>query len=331
MLHRADGYAAVRYSARDYKDHRPRGKVARNPPRRRPFPGGPPPEERVRAAMPVLCLNSHVAYGYVGNDAAGFCLRRLGVEAWQIDTVALSNHPGYGACTGRVVPAAELRELLHGVTARGALAETDALLSGYLGQADQAAVVAEAARTLRAANPRALVIVDPVMGDTGPGLYVSRALADALAREVVPLADVVTPNAFELGWLTGRTVAGRDDALQAARDLLDAGPSTVIATSVPEGADSLGLLAVTREAAWALSVPRLNFPVPPNGAGDAIAGLIAAHLTRGAGPDRALAAAGNAVHRVLEATREAGRRELALPQAQDALADPGTRFAVAAL
>ncbi len=281
--------------------------------------------------MPVLCLNSHVAYGYVGNDAAGFCLRRLGVEAWQIDTVALSNHPGYGACTGRVVPAADLRALVDGVTGRGVLAGTDALLSGYLGAADQAAVVAHAATSLRAANPQALVIADPVMGDTDPGLYVGREVADALAQEVVPLADVVTPNAFELGWLTGRPVATRADALAAARALGARGPGLVIVTSIPEGADSLGLLAVTATRAWALSVPRLAFPVAPNGAGDAIAGLIAAHLTRGAGPDQALAAAGNAIHRVLEATRDAGRRELALPQAQDALVDPGGRFEVEAV
>lgn len=281
--------------------------------------------------MPVLCLNSHVAYGYVGNDAAGFCLRRLGVEAWQIDTVALSNHPGYGACAGRVVPAADLRALVDGVAARGVLADTDALLSGYLGSAEQAAVIAQAARSLRAANPRALVIADPVMGDTDPGLYVGREIAAALAGEVVPQADVVTPNAFELGWLTGRTVADRDDALAAARALLETGPQLVIVTSIPEGDESLGLLAVTEARAWALSVPRLSFPVAPNGAGDAIAGLIAAHLTLGAGPDQALAAAGNAIHRVLEVTREAGRRELALPRAQDALVDPGTRFAVTAL
>jgi pyridoxine kinase len=281
--------------------------------------------------MPVLCLNSHVAYGYVGNDAAGFCLRRLGVEAWQIDTVALSNHPGYGACAGRVVPAAELRALIDGVAARGILRATDGLLSGYLGAADQAAVVAHAGRTLRAANPRALVIADPVMGDSDPGLYVDREVAEALAAEVVPQADVATPNAFELGWLTGRAVTDRGSALAAARALLEAGPRLAIVTSIPESEATLGLLAVTAERAWALSVPRLTFPVAPNGAGDAIAGLIAAHLTRGARPDRALAAAGNAIHGVLEATRDAGRRELALPAAQDALVDPGTRFRVEAL
>ncbi|MBK1697143.1 pyridoxal kinase PdxY [Rhodovibrio salinarum] len=278
--------------------------------------------------MPVLCLNSHVVYGYVGNDAGSFCLRRLGVETWQVDTVALSNHPGYGDLTGRVVPAAELRALVDGVAARGVLEQTDALLSGYLGAAEQAAVVAHAGRTLRAANPQALVIADPVMGDAEPGLYVGQDIAEALAREVVPNADVVTPNAFELGWLTGRAVAGWEDALSAARALIQTGPGLVIVTSIPTSDDSLGLLAVTAERAWALGVPRLDFPVAPNGAGDALAGLITAHLVRGSSYAQALGAAGNAIHRVLEATRDAGRRELALPLAQDMLVAPGTRFAV---
>jgi pyridoxine kinase len=277
--------------------------------------------------MPVLCLNSHVAYGYVGNDAAGFCLRRLGIEAWQVDTVALSNHPGYGACTGRVVPAAELSDLVDGIAARGVLAEAEGLLSGYLGAAEQARAVVHAGRLLRRANPAARVVCDPVMGDAEPGLYVGRDVADALAEAVVPAADTVTPNAFELGWLTGREVHDRAGALAAARTLLDRGPSLVVVTSIPADG-GLGMLAVTRDAAWAVEVPRLAFPVAPNGAGDALAGLLTALLVDGAGPEAALEHAANAIHAVLEATREAGRRELALVQAQAVLTAPGRRFKV---
>jgi len=276
--------------------------------------------------MPVLCLNSHVAYGYVGNDAAAFCLRRLGVEAWQVDTVVLSNHPGYGACAGRVVAAAELRALVDGIAARGVLPTCTSVLAGYLGAAEQAAVAAHAFARVRAANPAALAVCDPVMGDAGPGLYVAREVAEALAATVVPAADAVTPNAFELGWLTGRPVTGEAEALSAARALLARGPRLVFVTSIPLDGDRLGLLAVRGDAAWALRVPRLDFPVPPNGAGDALAGLLTAHLCRGAAPAEALEAAANAVHAVLEATRDAGRRELALPAAQAALAEPPRRF-----
>jgi pyridoxine kinase len=282
-------------------------------------------------APSVLCLSSHVAYGYVGNDAAAFCLRRLGVEAWQIDTVALSNHPGYGARTGRVVPAAELRALVDGVAARGVLERCGGLLAGYLGAADQAAPVAHAIDTLRAARPGARIVLDPILGDTGPGLYVGEDVAAAIAETLLPRAGVVTPNAFELGWLTGRPVGGVEEALAASRALLARGPELVVATSVPAGAAHLALLAVTRTAAWRVAVPRLDFPVAPNGAGDALAGILTARLLRGADAPAALELAANAIHGVLEATRSAGRRELALVAAQDGLADPGLRFRARAM
>jgi pyridoxine kinase len=276
--------------------------------------------------MSVLCLSSHVAYGYVGNDAAAFCLRRLGVEAWQIDTVALSNHPGYGARTGRVVPAAELQALVDGVAARGVPAQCAGLLAGYLGAADQAEPAARAIAAVRAARPDARVVLDPILGDTGPGLYVGAAVAAAVAETLLPRADVVTPNAFELGWLADRPVSDADQALAAARVLLARGPGLVVATSVPAGPARLAMLAVTPAAAWQVTVPRLDFPVPPNGAGDALAGILTAQLLRGAGPAAALQHAANAIHGVLEATRSAGRRELALVAAQDALVAPGLRF-----
>jgi pyridoxine kinase len=248
------------------------------------------------------------------------------VEAWQIDTVALSNHPGYGARTGRVVPAEELQALVDGVAARGVLAQCDGLLAGYLGAADQAAPAARAFEAVRAARPGALAVLDPILGDTGPGLYVGAAVAAAIAETLLPQADVVTPNAFELGWLTGRSVADAGQALAASQGLLRRGPGLVVATSVPAGPDRLAMLAVTPTEAWQVEVPRLDFPVPPNGAGDALAGLLTAQLLRGAAPGAALERAANAIHGVLEATRRAGRRELALVAAQDALAAPGLRF-----
>lgn len=285
--------------------------------------------------MAVICLNSHVAYGYVGNDAAAFCLRRLGLEAWQVDTVVYANHPGYGAPAGRTVPAAELCALLDGLAARGAFAACEAVMTGYLADAAQGRAVLHAIDLLRAARPDAPVVVDPIMGDSGPGLYVPRAVATFLGEQVVARADMVTPNAFELGRLTGRSVRGRADAVAAARELSARGPHTVLVTSLPGAAGEVEVLALTRAAgepaAWGLRVPELHFPVAPNGAGDAMAGLFAAHLLRGRPVADALADSANAVHAVLEATQAAGRRELALVRAQAALADPPRRFRATAL
>ncbi|SDG09801.1 pyridoxine kinase [Limimonas halophila] len=272
--------------------------------------------------MPVLSIHSHVVYGHVGNDAAAFGLRRLGVEAWQIDTVRLSNHPGHGACTGGATEAGEIAALTDGLADLGVLDGCDAVLAGYLGTAAQAEPIAAAVQRVRAARPGALAVVDPIMGDPGPGRYVADTVADAVAERLVPRADLVTPNGFELGELTGLPVGSRAEALTAARALLACGPRMVLATSLPTDGDSVEMLAATADAAWAVRVPHLRFAVAPNGAGDLLAGLVTGWLVRGAALADALLAAADAVHEVLLATRDAGRRELTLVQAQDALAAP---------
>lgn len=281
--------------------------------------------------MTILSINSHVAYGYVGNDAAGFCLRRLGVEAWQVDSVVLSNHPGYGACTGRVTPAAEMTALLDGMERRGVLGGCRGVLAGYMGAAEQAAVVLDAFGRVRAADPRALCVLDPVMGDHAPGLYVKREIAAAIIETLVPKADVITPNAFELQEIAGMEVLDLESARAAARIVMERGPRIVLTTSIPNGEDRIDMLAMARDEAWALTVARLRFDVAPNGAGDALAGLFTGHLVQGRPLADALHRSANAVHAVLEATQAAGRRELALVAAQDAITQTPERFPVRAL
>ena len=281
--------------------------------------------------MNLLSLNSHVAYGYVGNAAAVFALQRLGLEVWPLHTVRLSNHPGHGGFTGGATSPAALDELVAGVIARDIPAACGGVVSGYLGAAEQASTVLRAVAAVRGARDDAIYVLDPVMGDAGPGLYVDPAIAGAMRDDLLPVADVVTPNAFELGWLTGRAVTDTQSGLDAARAVIARGPRLVAVTSLPVDAVTLGVLGVTADAAWLIRVPRLAFPVPPNGAGDLLTALIAGRLVRGDGLPGALAAATNAVNAVLLATREAGRRELALVAAQDALAAPPDTLRAAAL
>lgn len=280
--------------------------------------------------MTLLSLNSHVAYGYVGNAATTFALRRLGVEVWPVHTVDLAHHPGYGTWTGQVASANALRALIEGLAERHVFANCDMVLSGYLGAADQGAVVLDAVARVRDANPSARYILDPVMGDMGPGLYVDPAIARFFAESAVPRADVVTPNAFELGYLTGRPVTTLLEGYAAARALLSRGPSVVVATSLPLDGATLGVLAVTPRAGWLVRVPRLSFPVAPNGAGDLLAALLSGHLTQGAKLCRALGAAVNTVHGILEATAASARRELVLVGAQGFIAAPPVTLAVEA-
>ncbi|MFQ6017949.1 MAG: pyridoxal kinase PdxY, partial [Kiloniellaceae bacterium] len=279
--------------------------------------------------MAILSIQSHVAYGHVGNAAAVFALQRLGLEVWPVHSVQFSNHPGYGDWAGDILPAEHVRRVIDGIAARGVLGACDAVLSGYLGDAGLGEAVLVAVRQARAANPAALYACDPVMGDTAGGLFVRENIPAFLRERAVPLADIITPNAFELEQLTGLRIASLDDAIGAARQALALGPSIVLVTSLrhdatPDGA--IEMLAVTPEALWRVRTPFLKLDPAPNGAGDALAALFLAHYLSGRDAARALATAAAAIFAVVAATQAAGTRELQLIAAQDELVRPARRF-----
>lgn len=280
--------------------------------------------------MAILSIQSSVAYGHVGNAAAVFALRRLGFEVWPVDTVAYSNHPGYGAWRGRAAAAPEVAALIEGIAGLGVLAECQAVLGGYLGGAATGPVVLDAVAAVKAANGDALYCCDPVIGDAAEGIYVAADVAEFLKSEAVGRADIVLPNAFELEYLTGRAADTTDQALAAAGDLLGRGPRLVVATSVaapgetPESPETVETLAVTAAEAWVVAVPRLASPA--KGMGDLFAALFLGHYLRSRRPGEALGAAASAAFAVLAETARAGRRELALVAAQDAMVDPLPRF-----
>src|SRR6186713_2165449 len=180
--------------------------------------------------MNILSIQSHVAYGHVGNAAATFPLQRIGVEVWPVHTVQFSNHTGYGEWTGRVFEAALITELVRGIAERGALGQCDGVLSGYMGSADTGAAILDAVAQVRAANPRARYCCDPVIGDVERGIYVRPGIADFMRGFALPAADVATPNQFELELISGRTVATLQDARAAIAALQTVGPKTILVT-----------------------------------------------------------------------------------------------------
>lgn len=279
--------------------------------------------------MPILSIQSHVAYGHVGNAAAVFPLQRLGWEVWPVHTVLFSNHPGYGAFEGAVTPVDTVEAVLAGIAARGVLSDCEAVLSGYIGQAALGRAILRAAEAVRAANPSALYVCDPVMGDRVGGVYVAADIPDFMRAEAVPAADILLPNHFELEVLTGGPVADLDAAAEAAHALRARGPGIVVVTSferadAPPGA--VEMLIVTTDGVWLVETPRIDFEIAPNGAGDLLAALFTGQYLRLGDPVAALAEAAAAVYAVLEATKAAGRRELALVAAQAALVAPARRF-----
>ncbi len=286
--------------------------------------------------MNVLSIQSHVAYGHVGNGAAAFPLERLGFEVWRVNTVQFSNHTGYGGWTGQVFPAAELGELIDGIATRGVLQNCDAVLSGYIGDVSLGAVILEAVAKVRAANPAALYACDPVMGDVGRGLYVRPDIPAFMSERALPAADILTPNLFELEQLVGRPLAGRAQIAAAARELLARGPACVLVTSLtaasdrpPEGPPpEIEMLAVTRDGAWRVATPFLALDPVPNGAGDAVSALFLGYRLQGHSIAEALGRSAASIFAVMAATRKAGTRELQLIAAQDELVAPQRRFQV---
>ena len=278
-------------------------------------------------AMNLLSIQSHVAYGHVGNSAAVFPLQRLGVEVWPIDTVQFSNHTGYGKWQGRVFDAGLIRDMVGGIEQRGVLGECDGVLSGYMGGADIGAAILDAVATVRRANPAARYCRDPVIGDVGRGIFVREGIPQFMKEKAVPASDIITPNQFELDYLAGcesRTLA---DALAAVKAVHGLGPRAVLVTSLhvdgtPEGA--IDLLASDETGRFRLRTPKLNLVV--NGAGDAIAALFFAHYLRVGKINEALSKAASAIFGVLTKTAEVGAPEIQIVAAQQEIVEPSRVF-----
>jgi pyridoxine kinase len=278
-------------------------------------------------AMNILSIQSHVAYGHVGNSAAVFPLQRMGVEVWPIHTVQFSNHTGYGKWQGRVFDAALIRELVGGIEQRGVLGECDGVLSGYMGGADIGAAILDAVATVKRANPSAKYCCDPVIGDAGRGVYVREGIAEFMKAKAVPGADIVTPNQFELDYLSGRESKTLADALGAVAALHALGPGAVLVTSLhventPQ--DAIDMLGSDETGRFRLRTPRLQLVV--NGAGDAIAALFFAHYLRSGKIDVALSRAGSAIFGVLSKTAELGTPEIQIVTAQQEIVEPSKLF-----
>ena len=223
----------------------------------------------------VLSIQSHVVAGHLGNDAAAFALQRLGVEVWPIHTVQFSNHPGHGAWTGQTFDAAHMRSLIDGLDARGYLRRVDAVLSGYIGTAETGAVIAEAVARVKAQNTDAIYCCDPVMGDVGRGLFVKPDVPPFFVDIATSLADIATPNVFELSLLAGMSASALltvPGLVAAARALVKRCPRVVLVTGAHvTGDDRIATLAVTPERAWRVSTPYIPLTPMPNGMGDCIA------------------------------------------------------------
>ncbi len=279
--------------------------------------------------MKVLSIQSAVAYGHVGNSAAVFPLQRIGVEVMPVYTVTFSNHTGYGAWRGPLISPDDVREVITGIEERGVFPQIDVILSGYQGSEGIADVILDAVARIKAANSAAIYACDPVMGNAKSGCFVAPAIPILLRERVVPAADIITPNQFELGYLTGTEPDTLESTLRSVDLARDMGPRTVLVTSVerPDREDgTLEMLAVTDDGAWIVTTPQL--PMKANGSGDVTAALFTAHYRRTGDAAVALARTASSVFDLLQNTLDSGERELQLVESQEAYAHPRMQFAV---
>ncbi|KRC51230.1 pyridoxamine kinase [Leifsonia sp. Root227] len=279
--------------------------------------------------MKILSIQSAVAYGHVGNSAAVFPLQRIGVEVLPVYTVNFSNHTGYGAWRGPLIAPEDVREVITGIEERGVLGQIDAVLSGYQGGEGIGDVIIDAVARVKAANPDAVYACDPVMGNATSGCFVAPAIPDLLRDRVVPVADIITPNQFELGYLTGTSPDTLESTLESVDAARGMGPDTVLVTSVerpdrPE--ETIEMLAVDGTGAWIVQTPRL--PMKANGSGDVTAALFTAHYLRDRSAESALRKTVSSVYDLLARTLESGERELQLVESQEFYANPREQFAV---
>ncbi|AOY01235.1 pyridoxal kinase PdxY [Jeongeupia sp. USM3] len=277
----------------------------------------------------VLSIQSHVVYGHAGNSAAVFPMRRLGVDVWPINTVQFSNHTQYGRWAGQALEQSQITALVDGIAAIGALDRCDAVLSGYLGAPEQAAYVIEAVRRVKAANPRAVYLCDPVMGHPEKGCVVQPGIQQYLVEHMPAVADIMAPNHLELEKLAGREIDTFDDALAACRDLIARGPKVVLVKHLDyagKPADQFEMLVVSEAGAWLGRRPLYAFDRQPVGVGDLTSGVFLARLLHGDTLKAAFEHTLAAVDAVMAATHAAGEYELQIVAAQDEIARPQRRF-----
>lgn len=261
-----------------------------------------------------------MAYGHVGNSCAVFPLQRLGHNAWPVNTVNFSNHTEYPSWRGPKLTAEQVGDVLEGL--EFVYPKVDVVLTGYLGSADLAGVILAAVEKVKAANPNAQWVCDPVIGNAKVGSFVDDDIPGVFRDTVVPAADAIAPNQWELALLTGEALDGSTPlqaTVDAARSLK---PSSLI-TSVDTGDRStIGMLDISPDQAWYIETPRLGDNVV--GAGDLAASMYTA--LRGENPKNRLEHVAGTLFDMIAAAED-GLTGLPLVAHQELIVEPRSRFA----
>jgi pyridoxine kinase len=282
----------------------------------------------------ILSIQSHVASGYVGNRSAVFTLQRLGCEVSFINTVQFSNHTGYGEWTGDIFSPEHIQKVLDGLWKNKTMDKLDALLSGYQGSPELGEIIVETAKQLKEKRPGFIYCCDPVIGDIERGVYVRPEVADFIKTKAIFSADIITPNHFELGYLTDMTLNSIDDVRRACNILHARGIKIIVVTSLlrkDAPPDTIEMLLSYEGKVWLTSTPHFKFKRDPSGSGDVAAAVFLAQYLKTNDPVLALEFTTSALYGLLKMTFEAKSYELQLIAAQDEIVHPTTHFTAVSL
>lgn len=278
----------------------------------------------------VLSIQSHVVYGYAGNKAAVFPMQLLGIDTWALNTVQFSNHTQYGRWKGMVIPKEQIGEITQGIDEIDGLHECDAVLSGYIGAAEQGAEILAAVEKIKSKNPNAIYFCDPVMGHPDKGCIVAPGVAEFLRDEAMAKADIIAPNLVELRELTGLAVENFEQALEAIKVILSKGPKRVLVkhlSRVGKDPSQFEMILATAEGIWHISRPLHEFVGrDPVGVGDLTSGLFLANLLNGKSDLEAFEHTANAVNDVMSVTQQSGKYELQIIKARNFIVNPQSEY-----
>ncbi|MDR2842176.1 MAG: pyridoxal kinase PdxY [Spirochaetaceae bacterium] len=279
--------------------------------------------------MAILSIQSHVVYGTVGNSSAVFPLQRLGNEVWAVNTVEFSNHTGYGKWRGSILSPALTNDILLGLSEHGVLEKCSALISGYLGDPEIGLSILNAVTMVKAANKNALYCCDPVMGDYGKGFYVHKDIPRIIKEQLIPYADILTPNQFELEALSGLETTDISAAKTAIEILHNAGPRLVLVTSYKDRQDNpqeISMLVSNAKNIWRITTPCLPFSKPLSGSGDLTSAVFLSNYLQTGDPVKTLENTASSVYGILSGTYKAKSPELLTVAFQQELVSPSNTF-----
>lgn len=279
----------------------------------------------------VLSIQSHVVYGFAGNKSATFPMQLLGIDVWALNTVQFSNHTQYGKWTGMVIPPQQISEIVQGLDAIDKLQHCDALLSGYLGAAEQVDQIIDTLQKIKQRNPNALYLCDPVMPNKAKTCVVADGVRESIITKAMPVADIMTPNLHELRQLTDFPIHNFDDVIRAVQAILAKGVKKVLVKHLgnvgrTQDPNLFEIIMATPEGIWHLTRPLYEFSFEPVGVGDLIAGTFLAHLLNGKSDVEAFESMNNAVAGVMETTHRLHSYELQTIAARHLIMQPQTQY-----